>query len=113
MLILNSCTNDLVIVRKILELNKYGIQDDGTTRSIDITGNVLGEYFTNIFESNTIFYPTRQLVLKMHTTNEKALFALSLSLSLSLCSAKWLNKVNIKQRKNHRTSFSDFHDLQF
>ena len=62
MLILNSCTNDLVIVRKILELNKYGIQDDGTTRSIDITGNVLGEYFTNIFGSNTISYPVRQIV---------------------------------------------------
>lgn len=42
MVILNSCTNDLVIVRKILELNKYGLQDDEATRSINITGNVLG-----------------------------------------------------------------------
>ena len=43
LVILNSCTNDLVIVRKILELNKYGIHNADSTKDNNISRKVLGE----------------------------------------------------------------------
>ena len=51
MVILNSCTNDLVIVRKILDLYKYGIDEDQKGRR-NITDRVLGEcYYYDVWIS--------------------------------------------------------------
>ena len=45
LVVLNSCRNDVVIIRKILDLHSYGI-DIGNGNKIDISKRVLGKYLS-------------------------------------------------------------------